>query len=74
MIKFRSIDRLLQSEQGTTAKHRFMEIGIALQEYEEELYTKRLNNIINYLPIYLKQNLLIDAEQQPDLFFDDYYI
>ncbi|CAF4807131.1 unnamed protein product, partial [Rotaria sp. Silwood2] len=40
MIKFRSIDRLRQSGQGTTAKHRFMEIGIALQEYEEELYTK----------------------------------
>ncbi|CAF4602895.1 unnamed protein product, partial [Rotaria sp. Silwood2] len=56
MIKFRSIDRLRQSEQGTTAKHRFMEIGIALQEYEEELYTKWLNNIIKYLPIYLKQS------------------
>ncbi|CAF4189294.1 unnamed protein product, partial [Rotaria sp. Silwood2] len=71
MIKFRSIDRLLQSEQGTTAKHRFMEIGIALKEYEEELYTKWLNNIIKYLPIYLKQSLLIDAEQRPDLFLDN---
>ncbi|CAF3397255.1 unnamed protein product [Rotaria sp. Silwood2] len=70
MIKFRSIDRLLQFEQGTIAKHPFMAIGIALIEYEE-LYTKWLNNIIKYLPIYLKQSLLVDAEQRPDLFLDN---
>ncbi|CAF1566666.1 unnamed protein product, partial [Rotaria sordida] len=71
MIKFRSVDRLLQSEQGVTAKNRFIEAGIVLKEYEEELYTKWLDNIIKYLPIYLKQSLLIDAEQRPDLFLDD---
>ncbi|CAF0941568.1 unnamed protein product [Rotaria sordida] len=71
MIKFRSVDRLLQSEQGVTAKNRFIETGIVLKEYEEELYTKWLDNIIKYLPIYLKQSLLIDAEQRPDLFLDD---
>ena len=70
MIKFRSIDQLLQSEQGIAAKHRFIEIGNLLKEYEEEIYTKWLDNIIKVLPIYLKQNLLIDAEQRPDLFLD----
>jgi hypothetical protein len=68
MIKFRSVDQLLQSEQGTTAKHRFIEIGTMLKEYEEELYTKWLDNVTKVLPIYLKQSLLIDAEQRPDLF------
>jgi len=71
MIKFRSIDQLLQSEQGTIAKQRFIEIGTILKEYEDELYTKWLDNIIQILPIYLKQNLLIDVEQRPDLFLND---
>jgi hypothetical protein len=72
MIKFRSVDQLLQSEQGIAAKHRFIEIGTTLKEYEEELYTKWLDHAIKILPIYLKQNLLIDAEQRPDLFLDDH--
>jgi len=67
MIKFRSVDQLLQSEQGIAARHRFIEIDTLLKEYEEELYTKWLDNTIKVLPIYLKQNLLIDAEQRPDL-------
>jgi hypothetical protein len=73
MIKFRSVDQLLQSEQGIAAKHRFIEIGTLLKEYEEEIYTKWLDNIIKVLPIYLKQNLLIDAEQRPDLFLDHHH-
>jgi dynein heavy chain len=70
MIKFRSVDQLLQSEQGTAAKQRFIELGTLLKEYEEELYTKWLENITQTLPIYLKQNLLIDVEQRPDLILD----
>ena len=70
MIKFRSVDRLLQSEEGTFAKHRFMEIGIMLKEYEDEHYRKWLDSIITNLSFYFKQNLLIDAEQRPDLFID----
>lgn len=62
MTKFLSVDQLLQSEQGTIAKQRFIEVGTILKEYEEELYKKFLDNIIKNLPIYVKQNLLIDAE------------
>ncbi|CAF4075270.1 unnamed protein product, partial [Rotaria magnacalcarata] len=40
MINFRSVDRLVRLEQGTRAKDRFMEVGIMLKEYEDELYTK----------------------------------
>ena len=68
MIKFHSVDQLLQSDQGTIAKHRFMEVGIMLKEYEEELYKKWLDIVIKTLPNYLKQSLLIDAGQRPDLF------
>jgi len=71
MIKFRSVDQLLQSEQGTAAKHRFIEVGIILKEYEEEHYTKWLDSITKTLPLYLKQSLLIDAEQRPDLFLNN---
>ncbi|CAF1059416.1 unnamed protein product [Adineta steineri] len=71
MVKFRTIDQLLQSEQGISAKHRFIEVGTILKEYEEELYTKWLDNITKILPVYLKQNLLIDAEQRSDLFLNN---
>jgi hypothetical protein len=71
MIKFRSVDQLLQSEQGITAQQRFIEIGTILKKYEDELYTKWLDNISKILPICLKQNLLIDVEQRPDLFLSD---
>lgn len=72
MIKFRSIDQLLQSEQGILAKQRFIQIGIILKQYEDELYTKWLEDVSKLLPIYLKQNLLIDVEQQPDIVLSDH--
>ncbi|UJR10037.1 hypothetical protein I4U23_014260 [Adineta vaga] len=72
MMKLRSVDQLLQSEQGTAAKQRFIELGIRLKEYEDELYAKWLNAIVKILPIYLKQSLLIDAEQRPDLFLHNH--
>jgi hypothetical protein len=70
MLKFRSIDQLLQSDQGTAAKQRFIELGTLLKQYEQEIYTKWLENITQTLPIHLKQNLLIDVEQRPDLILD----
>lgn len=72
MIKLRSVDQLLQSEQGTIAKQRFIEVGTRLKEYEDELYTKWLDTINKTLPIYLKQSLLIDAELRPDLFLHNH--
>ncbi|CAF1029897.1 unnamed protein product [Rotaria magnacalcarata] len=74
MIKFLSVDQLVQSEQGATAKQRFIEIGTLLKKYEEELFTKWLDSIIKNLPMYLKQSLLIDAEQRPDLFLDSNHV
>lgn len=67
MRKFRTVDQLLQSEQGTAAKQCFVHLGTQLKEYEHEIYTKCLNHINQTLPMYLKQNLLIDVTQRPDM-------
>lgn len=71
MIKFRSVDQLLQSEQGTAAKQRFIEVSTRLKEYEDELYANWLNTISKIVPMYLKQNLLIDVQHHPELLLND---
>ena len=71
MMKFRTVDQLLQSEHGTAAKGCFVQLGTQLKGYEEEIYTKWLNQINQTLPMYLKQNLLIDVEQRPDLILNE---
>ena len=62
------MDQFLQLEQGLVAKQRFVEMATLLKTYEEELFTQWLSTTTKSLPIYLKQSLLIDAEQRSDLF------
>ena len=71
MKKFRTVDQLLQSEQGTAAKQCFVQLGTRLKEYENEIYHQWLNEISQTLPMYLKQNLLIDVGQRPDLILNE---
>ena len=67
MVKLRSMDQLLQSEQGTLAKQRFIEIGTVLKEYERELFAQWLSTAMKRLPLYIKQTLLINVDQRADL-------
>ena len=65
------MEQFLQLGQGLAAKQRFVEMATLLKAYEEELFTQWLSTATNSLPIYLKQSLLLDAEQRPDLFRDE---
>ena len=64
MMKFRSVDQLLQSEQGTIAKQRFVEVSSRLKQYETELFTNWLNTNRKQIPMFFKQNLLKSIENQ----------
>ncbi|CAF0910630.1 unnamed protein product [Adineta ricciae] len=70
MMKLRSLNQFLQSEQGAIVKQRFIDVGTQLKEYEDDLYAKWVGNCMKTLPNYLKQSLLIDVEQRPELFLD----
>ncbi|CAF1262776.1 unnamed protein product, partial [Didymodactylos carnosus] len=71
MIKFRSVDQLLQSEVGLDVKRCFIELGNMINQYEQTLYDRWIEMVVKNLPLYLKQSLLIDAEERPDLFMSN---